>query len=245
MDFNETQWNPFWAATYFSVVGFLIIDGNSLTIATLLTKKKVSQSSTVLVDQFGLCWSLGWMRDYIVYHCIYSLSTALSLLDMFAGLSSIFHFISLERLHSTLRPSRHWQLSVKVVWVAIATPWILSLSSTSMLSKFRPVSSRLFFLTICLITPLLIKSFSCLSYWRKMRKSAVKSFRQNQEARFLLGAYVFLVTVASFIMWMPFLCVHIAARVLPVPRPALFFFHRAPSIQLLVCQLCYLRSQVS
>ena len=240
MDFNE--WNPFWAATYFSVMAFLIIVRNSLTIAILL-RKKVSQASTVLVDQFGLCWSLGWMRDYIVYHCIYLLSTALSLLDMFAGLSSIFHFISLERLHATFRPSRHWQLSLKDFRVAIATPFILSVSSTFMLSKFRPVSSRLFFITIC--TSLLITCLSDLSIWRKMRKSAVKSFRQNQEARFLLGAYVFLVTVASFIMWMPFLCVHIAERVSPVPKSAHFFFHRAPSIQLLVCQLCYLRSQVS
>ena len=157
MDFNE--WNPFWAATYFSVVAFLIIVGKSLTIATLL-RKKVSQASTVLVDQFGLCWSLGWMRDYIVYRWIYLLSTALRLLDMFAGLSSIFHFISLERLHAALRPSRHWQLSLKVFWVAIATPWILSLSSTSMLSKFRQVSSRLFFITICLTIPLLITCFS-------------------------------------------------------------------------------------
>ena len=36
MDFNE--WNPFWASS-FSVMAFLIIAGNSLTIATLLKKK--------------------------------------------------------------------------------------------------------------------------------------------------------------------------------------------------------------
>ena len=36
MDFNK--WNPFWA-TCFGVMGFLIIVGNSLTIATLLKKK--------------------------------------------------------------------------------------------------------------------------------------------------------------------------------------------------------------
>ena len=49
-----------------------------------------------------------------------------NLLDVFASLSSVFHLavISLERLHATLRPFRHQQLSLKVYWLAAATPSI-------------------------------------------------------------------------------------------------------------------------
>ena len=129
------------------------------------SEKKVLLASTVLVDHLALADLLVGCATtfYVIVECrLFTLSFPLSLLDMFAGLSSIFHLaaISLERLHATLRPFRHRQLSLKVYWVAIATPWILSLSSTSMLSKFRQVSSRLFFITICLTIPLLITCFS-------------------------------------------------------------------------------------
>ena len=63
MDFNE--WNPFWA-TWFNVMAFLIIVGNSLTIATLL-RKKVLQASTVFVC--GSVWPLliSWLDARL--HC--------------------------------------------------------------------------------------------------------------------------------------------------------------------------------
>ena len=87
-------------------------------------------------------------------------------LDVFAGLSSIFHLtvISLERLHATLRPFRHRQLSLKAYWVAIATPWFLSLSvgiSILMLTWFSLIMQQklLIIVIICLLTPLLITCF--------------------------------------------------------------------------------------
>ena len=91
-----------------------------------------------------------------------------------------------------------------------------------LLSKFRPVSSRLLFITICLTTTLLITCFFYRAIWRKMRKSTVGGFSQNQGARFFRS--IFLVTVVSFITWIPFLCVHIciALRVSPVLKPASF-----------------------
>ena len=141
---------------------------------------------------------------------------ACDLLDMFAGLSSIFHLaiISLEKLHATLRPFRHRQLSLKPFWVAIATPWILSLSVriSALFSQ-----ATLYIIIIFLITPLLITCFSYLVIWRKRRKSTMRSFRQNQEARF--SGTIFLVTAASFITWIPFLCIVIAIWVSPVPIP--------------------------
>ena len=230
MDFNK--WNPFWASSY-SVMAFLIITGNSLTIATLLKKKFRKRPHFLLTSLAFADLLVGFVTILCLllfssYHSS-TLSFADHLLDMFAGLSSIFHLavISLERLHATLRPFRHRQLSLKAYWVAIATPWILSLS-VRISTLFGQTTERtmLYIIIIFLITPLLITCFSYLVIWRSRKKriSTVRSFRQNQEARF--SGTIFLVTAASFITWIPFLYYNIAVRVSPVPIPgsAKFFF---------------------
>ena len=229
MDFNK--WNPFWASS-FSVMASLIIVGNSLTIATLLKKKFRKRPHFLLASLAFADLLVGFVTilRLLIYSSYHSstLSFADYLLDMFASLSSIFHLavISLERLHATLRPFRHRQLSLKAYWVAIATPWILSLSARiSTLFGQTTQRTMLYIVIICVITPLLITCFSYLVIWRKRRKSTVRSFRQNQEARF--SGTIFLVTAASFITWIPFLCVWIALRVSPdlIPWSAIFFFN--------------------
>ena len=123
----------------------------------------------------------------------------------------MFHLavISLERLHATLRPFRHRRLSLKAYWVAIATPWVLSFSFgvAPTLTGFhrRAQGVLLIIVTFLLSTPFLITCFSYLAIWRKRRISPeiVRSFRQNQEARFSMT--IFLVTAASFMTCIPFL----------------------------------------
>ena len=224
MDFNK--WNPLWT-TCFGVMAFLIVVGNSLTIATLLKKKFRRRphfllTSLAFADLLVGFVTMLYLIDFNVSHHWVTLLLAWNTLDMFAGLSSIFHLavISLERLHATLRPFRHRQLSLKAYCVALATPWFLSLSLTIltfMLSRFlRMPSPVIHIIIIFLITPLLITCFSYLVILRKRRISHenVRSFRQNQEARF--SRTIFLVTAASFITWMPFLYHNIATRVSPV-----------------------------
>ncbi|XP_044163115.1 adenosine receptor A3-like [Acropora millepora] len=231
MDFNK--WNPFWASSY-SVMAFLIIVGNSLTIATLLNKKFRKRphfllTSLAFADLFvGFATILALLLYSIFFYHSSALTFAFNVSDMFSGLCSVFHLavISLERLHATLRPFRHRQLSFKAYWVAIATPWILSLS-VRISTLFGQTTKRtmLCIIIIFLITPLLTTCFSYLVIWRSRKKriSTVRSFRQNQEARF--SRTIFLVTAASFITWIPFLCVCITVRVSPVPIPgsAVFF----------------------
>ena len=211
MDFN--QWNPFWA-TCFSVMAFLIILGNSLTISTLLRKKFRKRPQFLLISLAFADLLVGCATTLfvIVKFRLSALLFVYNLLDMFAGLSSIFHLavISLERLHATLRPFRHRQLSLKVYWVAIATPWIVSLSlriSILILRRLHRMPYRMVLIIVisCLTAPLLITCFSYLAIWRKRRVSHenVRSFRQNQEARF--SRTIFLVTAASFMTWIPFL----------------------------------------
>ena len=232
MDFNK--WNPFWAS-FFSVMAFLIIVGNSLTIATLLKKKFRKRPHFLLTSLAFADLLIGFVTilRLLIFssYFLYGLVFACGMLDMFTGLSSIFHLavISLERLHATLRPFRHRQLSLKAYWVAIATPWILSLSmgiSVSILARFNLIMQQkvLIIVIICLITPLLITCFSYLVIWRSRKKriSTVRSFRQNQEARF--SRTIFLVTAASFITWMPFLYINIAARVWPLSIPGSAIF---------------------
>ena len=175
MDLNE--WNPFWA-TCFSVMAFLIIVGNSLTIATLLRKKFRKPPQFLLISLADLLVGCATTLYVIVKCRFFALSFVFDIFDMFAGLSSIFHLavISLERLHANLRPLRHRQLSLKAYWVAIATPWILS-SSVSVLMKIHGMPFII--VIICLTTPLLITCFSYLAIWRKRRRSPenVRSFR--------------------------------------------------------------------
>ena len=227
MDFNK--WNLFWA-TCFGLMDFLIVVGNSLTIATLLKKKFRRRphfllTSLAFADLLAGFVTMLYLIDFNVSHHWVTLLLAWNTVDMFAGLSCIFHLavISLERLHATLRPFRHRQLSLKAYCVALATPWFLSLSLTIltfMLSRcLRMPSPVIHIIIICLITPLLITCFSYLVILTKRRISYEneRSFRQNQEARF--SRTIFLVTAASFITWMPFLYHNIATRVSPVLTP--------------------------
>ena len=190
-------------------MALLIIVGNSLTIATLLKKTFRKRPHFLLTSLAFAHLFVGLMPILLLLTFSYHSSAlifAYYLLDMFTSLSSIFHLavISLERLHATLRSFRHGQLSFKAYWVAVATPWILSLS-VGISTMFGQATERtmLYIIIICLTTPLLITCFYYLAIWRKKGKSTVRSFRQNQEARF--SRTIFLVTAASFMTWMPFL----------------------------------------
>ena len=229
------MWNSFWATCY-GVMAFLIIVGNSLTIATLLRKKFRKRPQFLLIslavaDLLVGCATTLFVAAVTVEFRLFALWFVFNSLDIFAGLSSIFHLavISLERLHATLRPFRHRLLSLKAYWVAIATIWFLSFTMgilVSILIRFDLIMQRkmLIIIATCILTPLLITCFCYLVIWRNWRKSTMRSFRQNQEARF--SGTIFLVTVTSFIMWMPFLYSNIALRVSPIhtPMAAIFVF---------------------
>ena len=223
MDFNK--WNPFWA-TCFGVMSFLIIAGNTLTIATLLKKKFRTDPHFLLISLAVADLLVGCViplyiagmnmlshKPEMLYYALY--------LTLFATQSSIFHLpvISLERLHAILRPFRHQQLSLTVYWVAIATPWILSLSIAVpgyVLRRSHKRSNLVFFVIAFMTTPLLITCFCYIVIWKKGREiqDKMRSFRQNQEARF--SRTIFLVTAASFATWMPFQLYHIVISLYPI-----------------------------
>ena len=215
MDFNK--WNPLWATCY-GVMAFVIMVGNSLTIVTLLRKKFRKRPHFLLISLAVADLLVGFVTiltlvNYTVSYRLHSLSFVCSALDMFAGLSSIFHLavISLERLHATLRPFRHRQLTWKAYWLAITTPWLFSLSLRIFTFVFHKMSPRYHFqvnyiiITSSLATSLLTTCSSYILIWVKRRRSNLRSFRPNQEARFSMT--ILIVTAASFITWVPFQCV--------------------------------------
>ncbi|XP_067016990.1 adenosine receptor A3-like [Acropora muricata] len=229
MDFNK--WNSFWT-TCFGIMAFLIIVGNAITIAIFLKKQFRKRPQFVLISLAFADLLVGCATTlYVFVNYEFRLSALLfifNFLDVFAGLSSIFHLtvISLERLHATLRPFRHRQLSLKAYWVAIATPWILSLSvgiSIFILTWLSLIMQQklLIIVIICLLFPLLITCFSYLLIWRQRRKSTVRGFRQNQELRF--SRTIFLVTAASFITWLPFLFLNVVTTLYRIPLSGVFF----------------------
>ena len=195
-------------------MAFLIIVGNTLTIATLLKKKFRKRPHFLLISLAFADLLVGCATIlYVIVEYRLLARSLYYLLDVFASHSSVFHLavISLERLHATLRPFRHKQLSLKVYWVAIATPWILSLSLWIFALVIHKMSLRNFFqvsyiaITISLAISLLVTCFSYILIWVKRRRSQMRTFRQNQEARF--SRTILIVTAASFLTWMPFHCV--------------------------------------
>ena len=91
---------------------------------------------------------------------------------------------------------------------------------------FLQPSDIAFLVIAFLTTPLLITCFSYFVIWKKARQSRgkVRSFRQNQEARF--SRTIFIVTVASFITWMPFQLCRIVTSLSPstfIPLSVVFF----------------------
>ncbi|XP_044185125.1 octopamine receptor beta-2R-like [Acropora millepora] len=233
MDFNK--WNPFWTTCYV-VLAFLIIVGNSLTIATLLKRKFRKGPHLLLISLAVADLLVGCtIPPYAVGRDMLSHKPEILLfiwpVALFVNVSSVFHLplISLERLHATIRPFRHRQLTRRVYWVAIATPWIISASFVIprfVLRKFIRPSDEVFFVTAFATAPLLITCFSYFAIWKKTTRSRdkVKSFRQKKEARFL--RIIFTLTAASFVAWMPFQLYSIIVSLSPnslLPLSATYF----------------------
>ena len=217
MDFN--RWNPFWT-TCFGVMAFLIVAGNSLTIATLL-KKKFRKRPDFLLTSLAFA-------DLLVGICVVPLYIYVNLnvsphlpsqatpifnfFDVFTGLSSIFTLvvISLVRLHAALLPLRYRQRNLRASLVSMVIPWILSLGLASI--RIMMHSLGLITTVIISLTPLMTSCSAYFIIWLKVGKvhrkldSSIRSFKQRKEARF--SKTLFLTTAASFITWMPFACLN-------------------------------------
>ena len=187
MDFSK--WNVFWSLC-FGLLSFLIIVGNALSISILFKRRLRKRPHFLLISLAFADLLVGLIAVplYIMNQANLLLHTAYWVylcVDMITGLSSVFTLtaISLERLHAIARPLRHrpW-LTLRSYAIAIATPWIFSLSLSYLLSVFSVITSLQFscVITISLSTPLLITFISNCIIWRK-QSSRIPSEAQATE----------------------------------------------------------------
>ena len=210
MDFS--RWNSFWTACY-GTMAFLIIVGNTLSFIILLKRRLRKRPHFLLISLamadllVGLCAMPIYTTTVISNEKLVSKLVS-DVVDMFTGFSSVFTVavISLERLNAIVRPLRHRQLSLRSYFVAIVTPWILSLmvTSTRVLLQFGLLTTEQFLSVIItsLSTPLIISCFSYCVIWRKRRTRTIHRSRERHDARF--SKTVFLITGSFFLTWMPF-----------------------------------------
>ena len=125
--------------------------------------------------------------------------------DMFAGLSSVFTLaaISLERLHAIARPLRHRQLTLRSYAIAIATPWIFSLTVT-LVPVFPFITSiqASSVIIISLSTPLLITCISYCIIWRKQSSRIPNETQARKDVH--LNKTLLLITAIFVLSWLPF-----------------------------------------
>ena len=210
MDFNN--WNVFWSLC-FGLLSFLIIVGNALSIS-ILFKRRLRKRPHFLLISLAFADLLVGLIPVPLYIVIqYSQYRIVALVyvrvDIFAGLSSVFTLaaISLERLHAIVRPLRHRQLTLRSYAIAIATPWIFSLtvSLSHLLSVFSVITLRHYFSGIIipsLSTSLLV---TCISYCIIWRKQASRIPNEAQARKSVhLNKTLVLITAIFVLSWLPF-----------------------------------------
>lgn len=210
MDFND--WNILWSVC-FGVMAIIIVFGNCLSILILL-KRRLRKRPHFLLISLAIADLLVGLFSIPMYMVMwFTRQTLLSSLvfdcvDMYTGFSSVFTlvFISLERLNAIAQPLRHRQLTLHSYFIAIATPWILSVAVTSSRALLGlaiiDVHQFLSVIIMSLSTPLVIMCIAYCVIWRKEASRLYHSFRARSEAR--LAKTVLLVTGMFMLTWMPF-----------------------------------------
>ena len=210
MDFNN--WNMFWSVC-FGVMAIIIVFGNCLSILILLKRRLRKRPHFLLISLaiadllVGLFAMPMYMIMWLTRQMLVS-SLVFDCVDMFTGFSSVFTlvFISLERLNAIAQPLRHRQLALHSYFIAIATPWILSVAVTSsrVLLGLAIIDVHQFLTVVImsLSTPLVIMCIAYCVIWKKEASRPYHTFRARNEAR--LSKTVLLITGMFMLTWMPF-----------------------------------------
>ena len=206
MDINN--WNVFWSLC-FGLLSFLIIVGNALSISILFKRRLRKRPHFLLISLAFADLLVGLIPVPLYIIVQYSRYRIFDLVyirvDMFAGLSSVFTLaaISLERLHAIARPLRHRQLTLRSYAIAIATPWIFSLTVT-LVPVFPFITSiqASSVIIISLSTPLLITCISYCIIWRKQSSRIPNDTQARKNVH--LNRTLLLITAIFVLSWLPF-----------------------------------------
>jgi len=212
MNFNE--WNIIWSLS-FGLMAAIPVAGNTVTLVIFLKRQLRKRPHFLLISLAVADLLVGLLSIPLYMTLHYDLyegpvvpATA-NWMDMFTGLTSIFTLavISLERMYAIGWPFPHRALSCQSYIFAIAIPWILALTASSMAIVLLYVVPKpimlLILLSVCLSAPIVI---TCTAYFVLWKKESTRLIpRQAQEIRDLkLAKTVGLITGAFLVTWLPF-----------------------------------------
>jgi len=212
MDFNE--WNIIWSLS-FGVMAAIAVAGNTITLV-IFQKRQLHKRPHFLLISLAVADLLVGLLSIPLYMTLHYdlyegpvVPATTKWVDMFTGFTSIFTLavISLERMYAIGWPFRHRALSSQSYIFAIAVPWILAMTTSSMAIILLYVVPKpimlIILLSVCLSAPILITCTAYFVLWKK--KSARLIPRQAQEARDLkLAKTMGLITGAFLVTWLPF-----------------------------------------
>ena len=218
-----------WAIAY-AVVAVAVMVGNSLTIATFSTNRKLASART----NFFLV-SLG-VADFMVGACsipmyvaemlfFYFREDATSLqfheiylpIDAFMGFASIFALvaIALDRAYSVLRPHRHKNITKATYLMEIALVWFVAacVAGIRVLSNFTSKDLLLsvfsYAMIVCIFTSLILIFLAYALIWQRVRNPLNLQHRTATKQEKKLAVTLSIITLVFVLTWVPFYIMNI------------------------------------
>ena len=221
MDFNS--WNIVWSLCFGSLATLIIV-GNLVTIWIFLKQRLRKRAHFLLISLSVADLLVGLLTVplYITINIISYLNLPYlhvwplsEFADIFTGVASIVTLsaISLERVYAIGWPFRHRTLNFRIYMFAIAIPWILATTFTSIsLLRFIAIitlKAFMYCLIMFLSTPLSVMCMAYFVVWRKQKTMMGNRNHVVRETR--LAKTLFIITAASLVTWLPFQILNLLA----------------------------------
>ena len=231
--------------TVFSIEAVSMVTMNALIIIVYLRRRSLRQRSMYLVinqtvaDMFvgacGIleCWFLaGYCEIWTVNSSNPTSLKAVNVWFHFIPTASVtsLAFISLERMHATFRPFQHRLIKKKIYGVTIAKVWTITGLFLAMIFStiFQPLSIEVFhdflfpyvsLLLLCLLV--IVVSYSSIATRIVCANQPRHHVATNREKK--LTKTLFIVTVVSLLLTLPYIIFWILHIVLWHTTPIIFF----------------------
>lgn len=203
------------------ILGVIIVLGNLASIVTFIKTQSLRRRCHYLIISLSFADLLVGLNVFMVVHFartgrLYSIFLVLlDIIDTFTGNASILTLavIAVERFYAIFFPFRHRMLTFSVYVVYILLPWILSASIASLCFIMYFVDNAVYtiyqyaiFVNGFIALLIVIVFYLCIGV-KAMQNSlnAQESRNQNLRER-KLAVTLLIVTLASFLTWLPHLC---------------------------------------
>ena len=201
----------------FGLLATLMVVGNLLAIWIFLKQRLRKRAHFLLISLAVADFLVGVLTVplYIAVNTILYLSQPYLLVasvyeftDIFTGIASICTLaaISLERMYAIGWPFRHRTLNFRVYIAAIAIPWILAATFTSIMLlldlSIIALQNFTYSLILFLSAPLLVICIAYFVVWKKQKTMMGNRNHVVREKR--LAKTLLIITGVSILTWLPF-----------------------------------------